>query len=98
MTCFGVVPSLATVVSKRSVIGLFQCVVSLLLLGALTAHAQNLAGLEQGIKPYGSYEGGDIDSVSMVNGSLTLHMPLLSYPQRGGIQSVRDFQQSASAV
>lgn len=48
------------------------------------AVAQNLAGLEQGIKPYGSYEGGDIDSVSMVNGSLTLHMPLISYPQRGG--------------
>ena len=45
---------------------------------------QDLAGLEQGIKPYGSYEGGDIDSVSMVNGNLTLHIPLISYPQRGG--------------
>lgn len=48
------------------------------------ALGQSLSGLEQGIKPYGSYEGGDIDSVSMVNGSLTLNIPLLSYPQRGG--------------
>ena len=45
---------------------------------------QDLAGLEQGIKPYGSYENGDIDSISMVNGNLTLQIPLISYPQRGG--------------
>jgi RHS repeat-associated protein len=48
------------------------------------ASAQDLSGLEQGIKPYGSYHGGDIDSISMVNGQLTLHIPLVSYPQRGG--------------
>jgi RHS repeat-associated protein len=48
------------------------------------ALAQDVAGLEQGIKPYGSYHGGDIDSVSMVNGSLSIHIPLVSYPQRGG--------------
>jgi len=48
------------------------------------ATAQTLAGLEQGIKPYGSYDGGDIDSISMVNGSLTLNIPIISYPQRGG--------------
>jgi RHS repeat-associated protein len=46
--------------------------------------AQTLAGVEQGIKPYGSYEGGNFDSVSMVNGSLTLNIPLVSYSQRGG--------------
>lgn len=46
--------------------------------------AQTLSGLEQGMKPYGSYEGGDIDSISMVNGNLTLHIPLISFPQRGG--------------
>ncbi len=55
-----------------------------LLARALPLKAQTLAGVEQGIKPYGSYEGGDIDSVSMANGSLTLNLPLISYPQRGG--------------
>jgi YD repeat-containing protein len=51
---------------------------------SFSANAQDMAGLEQGIKPYGVYHGGDIDSISMVNGSLTLHIPLISYPQRGG--------------
>lgn len=46
--------------------------------------AQDISGLEQGLKPYGSYHGGDIDSISMVNGSLSVHIPLVSYPQRGG--------------
>jgi RHS repeat-associated protein len=40
--------------------------------------------LERGLKPYGSFEGGAIDSISVVNGSLNLHIPLVSYPQRGG--------------
>ncbi len=56
--------------------------VILLSFSAIT-RAQTLAGVEQGIKPYGSYEGGSIDSISMVNGSITLNIPLLSYPQRG---------------
>lgn len=55
-----------------------------LLFVPLIVVGQTLGGVEQGIKPYGSYEGGDIDSVSMVNGALTLNIPLLSYPQRGG--------------
>lgn len=46
------------------------------------ANAQDSAGMEQGTKPYGSYHGGDIDSISVVNGKLTLHVPLISYPQR----------------
>lgn len=55
-----------------------------LLFAAMAANAQTVAGAEQGMKPYGSYEGGNIDSISMVNGSLTLHIPIISYPQRGG--------------
>lgn len=53
-------------------------------LSPVLARAQDLAGLEQGTKPYGAYHGGDIDSVSMANGNLTLHIPIDSYPQRGG--------------
>jgi RHS repeat-associated protein len=40
--------------------------------------------LEQGLKPYGSYHGGAIDTVSLSNGNLFLHAALLSYSQRGG--------------
>jgi YD repeat-containing protein len=84
MTCLGVVPSLPALTSKRFVLSLLKSLLFILLLSnVLAANAQDLAGLEQGIKPYGSYEGGDIDSISMVNGSLTLHIPLISYPQRG---------------
>jgi hypothetical protein len=38
--------------------------------------------LEQGIKPFGGYSS-DFESISMVNGGLTIHIPLFSYPQRG---------------
>jgi hypothetical protein len=46
--------------------------------------AQVSSGAEQGSKPSGSYDVGDVDSVSMLNGTLSLHIPLISYPQRGG--------------
>ena len=57
--------------------------IPLLLVAVLFANAQD-TGVEQGIKPYGAYHGGDIDSISLGNGNLTLHIPLISYPQRGG--------------
>lgn len=41
---------------------------------------------EQGIKPYGSYHGGNIDIITLNNSKLELHIPLLSYPQRGKLQ------------
>ncbi len=46
--------------------------------------AQDNPTFEMGLKPYGSYNGGDIDNVSLVNGSLSVDIPLISYPQRGG--------------
>ena len=58
--------------------------ISLFFMAAVLAGAQDLAGVEQGIKPYGSYHGSDIDTVSMVNGSLQVRIPLVSFPQRGG--------------
>ncbi|GEM_PF-6045664 len=42
------------------------------------------AANEQGIKPYGSFHGGEIDSVNLSNHHLELRIPLFSYPQRGG--------------
>ncbi len=56
----------------------------MLLLSSEVASAQTDINMEQGLKPYGSYMGGNIDTVSLSNGNLMLHMPLVSYPQRGG--------------
>lgn len=39
----------------------------------------------QGLLPYNAYSGGNIDSVSMSNGNLIVHIPLISYPQRGKV-------------
>ena len=38
---------------------------------------------QAGEQAYMSYHGGDIDSISLNNGSLSLNLPFLSYPQRG---------------
>ncbi|MFZ3215140.1 MAG: hypothetical protein WA192_03685 [Candidatus Acidiferrales bacterium] len=48
------------------------------------AAAQNNIITEQGLKPYGSYHGGDIDVVNLSNGKIDFHAPVVSYPQRGG--------------
>jgi hypothetical protein len=57
---------------------------AILLFGCATpALCQDTDDIQQGIKAYGTYRGGDIDLVSMTNGSLTLNIPLVSYPQRG---------------
>lgn len=36
--------------------------------------------------PYVSYHAGDIDAVSLTNGDLSMHAPVVSYPQRGSLQ------------
>lgn len=41
---------------------------------------------EVGINPYGSYEGGNIDQISMNTGNVFLRVPLYSLPQRGRLQ------------
>ncbi len=52
-------------------------------LSSKTSIAQVTADTAQGQSPYGVYRVGDIDSVNVVNGNLSLRIPLLSYPQRG---------------
>jgi RHS repeat-associated protein len=50
-------------------------------------HAQTLppttADDQAGEQAYMSYHGGDIDSIGLSNGALSLKLPFLSYPQRG---------------
>jgi hypothetical protein len=38
---------------------------------------------EQGLLPYGSYQGGNVDAVDLKNGNLTIRIPLFSIAQRG---------------
>jgi RHS repeat-associated protein len=73
----------------RGVLSLYCSVVVISLTLAAGAQTQGDSGdpsFTQGLKPYGSYHGGDIDIVSLENGKLDLHIPLLSYPQRGDLQ------------
>jgi RHS repeat-associated protein len=48
------------------------------------ALAQTTSDQEQGMKPFGLYDVGNIDVVNLMNGNVYLHSTLLSYPQRGG--------------
>src|ERR1700722_10930497 len=48
------------------------------------AQLNNDPTIETGMKAYGSFEGGSIDSISTTNGNLNLHIPLVSFPQIGG--------------
>ena len=48
-----------------------------------TSIAQVTADIAQGQSPYGVYQVGNIDSVNVVNGNLSLRIPLLNYPEVG---------------
>lgn len=53
-------------------------------LGVVRLEAQETPSVDQGLKAYGSFHGADIDSIILTNRKLNLHIPLISYPQRGG--------------
>ena len=60
--------------------------VFLLIAGSISAFGQaDDQTLEAGFKPYGSYHGGDLDSINLSTGNLMLHIPVVGYPQRGEI-------------
>ena len=47
--------------------------------------AQTGPNVENGWKPYGSYDGSHLDTVNLMNGNVMLHVPILpAYQQRGG--------------
>lgn len=61
---------------------LFIC---LALSESLNAVSQTSLNLENGFKPYGSYDHTSIDTVNLLNGGLTVHIALpYTWPQRGG--------------
>jgi RHS repeat-associated protein len=53
-----------------------------------SAHAQSNPNIDNGIKPFGSYDATKIDTVDIATGALSLHIPLLSYSQRGSLPPV----------
>jgi len=60
-------------------------ILALILAGSLTAGAQTAPNLENGFKPFGSYDGTHFDTINVMNGNLMVHIPLYSEaPQRGG--------------
>lgn len=60
-------------------------VFALALLSCSSVFAQNNPNVDQGMKPYDSWHGGDLDSVSLTNGGLVLHIDLAAFPQRGNL-------------
>ncbi|MBZ5524872.1 MAG: hypothetical protein LAP21_21785 [Acidobacteriia bacterium] len=64
---------------------LLACFFAIFVISALPALAQTNLNEDQGMKPYDSWHGGDLDSVSMTSGGLVLHIPLASFPQRGNL-------------
>ncbi|PYP91962.1 MAG: hypothetical protein DMG65_05850, partial [Candidatus Angelobacter sp. Gp1-AA117] len=50
------------------------------------AAAQTQPGLDNGFKPYGSYDGSNLDSISLMDGNFLLHAPVeTDVPQRGNL-------------
>src|SRR5262249_45872971 len=76
---------LALVRIKQKVIRMLGAFPLLLLLLSSLAQAQEL-DLKRGMDPLSRYEFGQIDAVGLVNGSLNVHIPLISYPQRGKLR------------
>jgi RHS repeat-associated protein len=60
-------------------------IVLMLLLHPSSSIAQTNPNLAIGLTPYQSYDAGNVDSVSLLNGNLYVHIPLVSYPQRGSL-------------
>ena len=69
----------------RGIISAGLMLVLLVVVGSISAPAQNNPNEEQGLKPYDSFHGGDLDSISLTNGGLSVHIPLASFPQRGDL-------------
>ncbi len=72
--------------ARTSGLFVFIFAIAILFFGVVPARAQSNINEEQGLKPYDALHGGDLDSVSLTNGGLTLHIPLASFPQRGNLE------------
>lgn len=69
--------------TKRAAVLLNAVLMCLIAVGMANLSGQELPDVAQGIQPYTGYHGGELDSVSTASGSLTVRIPLVSYPQKG---------------
>ena len=76
-------PTLCESLRRRVLSVLKSGAVALLFLVSGIAFAQVDALQPQGFDPSSTYQHGDIDSISMINGTPVFHIPLYSLPQRG---------------
>jgi len=59
--------------------------VLLILVAASLSWGQTPDIPDKGFRPFGSYQLSDIDAVNLTNGNLIVHIPIVSYPQRGDV-------------
>src|SRR5947209_1774325 len=60
--------------------------VAILLVSGIPLQAQSEPNLDTGFKPYGAFDGSNIESIDLSNGNLIVHIPMLfHYPQRGSL-------------
>src|SRR5262249_21010523 len=78
----GILPQSLSKFRRKLEVWLLPAFITVTLASSLSAQAA--PDVEQGMKPYGSYHGGDLDSISMSNGNLFFHADLFAYSQRGG--------------
>jgi hypothetical protein len=57
----------------------------IIVLVSLPAFSQSNPNEEQELKPFDALHGGDLDSISLTSGGLSIHIPLASFPQRGNL-------------
>jgi RHS repeat-associated protein len=63
----------------------FIILFSLWALCAANVSAQaSSSDLQGGMTPYGTFQNGDVDSISLGSGNVSVHIPLVLFPQRGG--------------
>ena len=72
------------VVSVSLFLSLSLTCISLLVASPIQVQAPYDPVLDMGVVPFRSYNGGDLDSVNLATGAVSLHIPLVSFPQRGG--------------
>ena len=70
-----------------------MAVVVIAVFGGISALAQTNPNLESGFHDFGSYHVGNVDAVNLVNGGVSFKIPIISYPQRGGVPAVEHFFQ-----
>jgi len=76
----------------------FSLYFTLFLFIAFPLSSQTQPNIENGLKPFGSYDSGNIETINTLNGNLMIHIPLpFTYPQRGNVQPENELTLSSKA-